>query len=327
MLWFAPQLLLPALWLALVLEALWGEPRRWHPLVGFGRLAQWLEQRCNTGRMGIARGGLCVLILVVIPAGVFAAGLGLLQTQAQTMPLSASHWASSVAAVLGHGFLLWFALGARSLHEHVIAIWWPLQARDLPAARAALQRIVSRDCAALEHPAIARGAIESTLENGADAVFASLCWFILLGGPGALLHRLANTLDAMWGYRTPRLNQFGRVAARLDDVLNVIPARLTALSYALLGQTRLALHCWWRQAPEWDSPNAGPVMASGAGALGVALGGPAVYHGRLEERPILGAGRVPQAADVRRALWLVQRCFALQLALAVLLLVLQWWWR
>jgi adenosylcobinamide-phosphate synthase len=166
---------------------------------------------------------------------------------------------------------LWFALGARSLFEHVRAIARPLSTGDLVAARLALSRIVSRNCTELDDTGIAKAGLESTLENGADAIFASLFFFALFGGYGVLLHRLANTLDAMWGYKTVRLFHFGRIAARADDVLNFIPARLTALSYALLGHCRSAFSCWQSQAPLWDSPNAGPVMASGAGALQVSL--------------------------------------------------------
>jgi adenosylcobinamide-phosphate synthase len=133
-----------------------------------------------------------------------------------------------------------------------------------------------------------------------------------------VLYRLSNTLDAMWGYRNARYNEFGWAAARLDDVLNYLPARLTALSYTLLGNTRSAWSCWRRQAPCWDSPNAGPVMAAGAGALQVKLGGEAIYDGKLEQRPDLGCGKAAVPADISRAVALVQRTLYLWLAVIAL---------
>ncbi len=283
---------------AVLLDRALGEVSRWHPLVGFGHLAAWLERKMN--RNSLLTGSLAWLLAV----GPWVALAFALRPQAP--------FAVDVV-------LLYFALGAQSLGEHAEAIVAPLQAGDLPAARQRVGWIVSRETATLDESGVAKAACESLLENGNDAIFGALFWFALLGGPGALLFRLANTLDAMWGYRTARYNLFGRCAARLDDVFNYLPARLTALSYALLGKTRLALACWRSQAPGWDSPNAGPVMAAGAGALGVALGGAAVYHGELEIRPPLGAGPAPVASDLRRAISLVKN--SLWLWLTVLFII------
>ncbi len=289
---FAPStwpdwLFLPlAALVAVGLDRLLGEPRRWHPLVGFGRLAAGLEARLNRGRRAA---GVAAWLLAVGP------WVGL------------AWWLRPAAPFVVDAVLLYFALGARSLGDHAAAVAVPLAAGDLDEARRRVGWMVSRDTAALDAVGVAKAGVESVLENGNDAVFGALFWFALLGGPGALLFRLANTLDAMWGYKNSRFLAFGWAAARCDDGLNWPAARLTALTYALLGRTRRALACWQTQAPGWESPNAGPVMAAGAGSLGVALGGAAIYHGREEIRPPLGEGSPPAAADIGRAVALVRR--------------------
>jgi len=288
---------LPPLSLALLLAAgialdlLLGEARRWHPLVGFGRLANWLERRLNLKGWRIVR-GMLAWMLAVLPLGAGAAWLcGLAGTAGLTL----------------HAVLLYLCLGLRSLRDHTLPIHDALAAGDLAQARRLTSRIVSRDTTAASEADLAKAGAESLLENGNDAVFGTLFWFLVGGGAGALLFRLANTLDAMWGYRNARFNLFGRVAARIDDVLNYVPARLTALSYALLapGGRLRALRCWRAQAPAWSSPNAGPVMASGAGALGISLGGAATYEGEVEMRPALGTGPAAAAGDILRAWRLV----------------------
>lgn len=282
----------------MVADHLLGEPRRWHPLVGFGRWAGWLESRLRP-------------LLAPAVAGVLAWALAVLPWLLIALLLRGLHPLMAWVVDIG---LLYFALGARSLAEHADAVAAPLAAGDLETARERVGRIVSRSTASLSATEVARAGTESVLENGNDAVFGALLWFCLLGGPGALLFRLANTLDAMWGYRTPRYLEFGRAAARIDDALNWLPARLTALTYALLGRTRTALRCWRTQAPAWDSPNAGPVMAAGAGALGVELGGAAWYHGELEQRPTLGAGGAPDVTTLRQAVRLLRSGMLLWLA-------------
>ncbi|WP_342051934.1 MULTISPECIES: CobD/CbiB family cobalamin biosynthesis protein [unclassified Cupriavidus] len=291
-----------------LLDRFFGELRRWHPLVGFGNMASACERRFNrpSRTKWIQRAiGVCAwAALVLVPV---ALAWGLLREVAVSAPWLA--WAL-------HAVALYFALGARSLTEHIAPIADALARNDLPAARMLTARIVSRDTADADAEALARAACESALENGNDAVFGALFWFLVGGAPAVIAFRLANTLDAMWGYRTPRLLHFGWAAARIDDALNLLPARLTALSYALLGKTLPALRCWRTQARAWSSPNAGPVMAAGAGAVGVALGGGARYHGEWEVRPPLGHGDAPDARHVRACLQLVRRTLWLWLALA-----------
>jgi len=274
----------------LLLDRWLGEPRRWHPLVGFGWLADAAERLLRAGAPGHPVGnrlrGLAAWAWAVVPFVMLAAWL---------------------AHPVLDALLLWLALGGRSLAEHARAIAAALAAGDLPAARQAVGLIVSRDTSDLDATGVAKAAVESVLENGNDAVFGTLFWFCVAGGAGAVLFRLANTLDAMWGYKDARRTYFGWAAARIDDLLNFIPARLTALTYALLGHTQTALACWREQAAQWRSPNAGPVMAAGAGALKVGVGGTARYHGRDEDRPALGVGAPPGAADIGRAVALVER--------------------
>lgn len=286
------------------LDTLLGEPRRMHPLVGFGRMAQAIERGLHRDARlrGLVAWGVAVLPAVAITAGI-------MHLLAMWSPWAATAFSAAV---------LYLAIGHRSLGEHARAVEVPLRAGDLDAARAAVARMVSRDTQALDASQVAAAATESVLENGADAVFGALFWFAVLGAPGVVLYRLANTLDAMWGYRTPRHERFGWAAARIDDGLNYIPARLTALTYAVLGDTRRALRCWRRQAPLWYSPNAGPVMSAGAGAIGVQLGGPAPYHGRWEDRPVLGEGGAPNADAIAAALQLVRRGVWLWLCIAVI---------
>ncbi|MCP5195240.1 MAG: cobalamin biosynthesis protein [Gammaproteobacteria bacterium] len=281
---------------AVLLDGQWGEPRRWHPLVGFGSLARRIEALLygppELGAVARRTRGVGAVILLLIP---FTVAVGLLA------------WLPLIGLVVTLG-VLYLAIGARSLAEHAEAVAVALEESDLPLARAKVAMIVSRDTDDLDEEQISRATVESVLENGCDAIFGALFWFVLIGASGAVLYRLANTLDALWGYRTPRYLHFGWAAARLDDGLNWAPARLTALGYMAVGtHPALAWRCWREQAPGWKSPNAGSVMAAGAGALGLALGGQARYHGAWQARPALGEGLAPRAEDIHRAVRLVRR--------------------
>ncbi|MCY1285634.1 Cobalamin biosynthesis protein CobD [compost metagenome] len=301
--------------LGVVLDAIFGEPKRWHPLVAFGALANRLERRFNRARDDDSPSPAHIPGLGWRSHGVTAWAIAVL-------PLTLLAWLLSLIPHVGwlvQALALYAALGLRSLGEHAEPVALALRANDLEEARRRVGHMVSRETAELDETAVAKAATESVLENGSDAVFAALFWFAVAGAPGVVLYRLSNTLDAMWGYRNARFERFGWAAAKIDDVLNFIPARLVALTYALLGRTRQALRCWREQAPQWDSPNAGPVMAAGAGALGVALGGAARYHGEVHERPQLGTGEPPRAADIWRALALVRQGVLLWLAVILLL--------
>lgn len=295
---------------ALAIDQLFGEPRR-HPLVAFGHCVSAVETRFYRADQSARRqqfAGLLGWALLVLPP------VALLWTLLSTLP---NLWQSIITVLT-----LAFCLGGRSLGEHARAVAGPLVRGDLGTARQRVAMLVSRDTRALDEGGISRATIESVLENGNDAIFASLFWFALGGAPAALLHRLANTLDARWGYRSARYENFGRAAARLDDLLNWVPARLCALVYALVGHWLAAVRCWRAQARHAASPNGGPVMAAGAGALQIRLGGPAMYAGQRENRPILGCGREARAADIPRALALLRRgtlLWVLVIALASLL--------
>lgn len=294
---------------ALLIDAILGEPRRAHPLVAFGALATRVEQTLNRSHWSSASRratGMVGLLVTVAPMAFMG------------WWLSQWPWTWAVEVIV-----LYLALGLQSLATHGRRVATALRRGDLPAARAALGMMVSRDTAHLEADGVAAGSVESLLENGNDAVFGALFWFFVAGAPGVIVYRLVNTLDAMWGYKTPRLAAFGWSAARLDDALNWIPARLTVLTYGLAAARPIAaLRCAWRQGGRTESPNAGIVMAAGAGALGVRLGGPGRYHGAVRWRPRFGVGARADGAIIDQAIRLI-RIGAL---LWVLVALFAGWW-
>lgn len=287
---------------ALSLDRLLGELRRFHPLVGFGNMVtqveSWLYSPGANPSSQLVRGIFGWLLLTMPPVALCFGALSLLDG-----------W----LAFILNAIFLYFCIGYKSLREHARAILAPLILNQIEEARRQVSMIVSRDTHSMDRSAITRATIESVLENGNDALFASLFWFVVAGAPGALLHRLANTLDARWGYRSDRYLYFGKAAARMDDVLAWIPARLCALGYAFCGALSPGLRCWRQQAPRASSPNAGPVMAAGAGALAIELGGMVSYGGKEEVRPVLGCGGIAKPADINRALDLMLRTLVLWL--------------
>ena len=261
-----------------------GDPRRFHPVAGFGRTAAGLERRTYADSR--LAGALHVVVLV--------GGTALLGSRAH--------------GTLATAVATWTVLGGTSLDRESATVQALLTDGRLVDARQRLTHLVGRDTSVLDAPGVARAVVESVAENTSDAVVAPLVWGALAGVPGLLGYRAANTLDAMIGYHSERYEQFGWAAARLDDVLNLPGARLTAALAVLLGDDRAgAVRAWRRDAAAHPSPNAGPVEAAFAGALGLRLGGETVYPGRVEQRPVLGDGTVPGVHDVTRARSLARR--------------------
>ncbi|MCE6951061.1 adenosylcobinamide-phosphate synthase CbiB [Cereibacter sphaeroides] len=306
-----------AMLVAMGADAAWGWPDRihariGHPVTWIGRLIAALDRRWNQGTPEQRRSaGLACAFVVVLAAALPAA---LLQSM---LP------GGLVGAVLT-GLLAWPLVAMRSMHEHVAAVEAPLAAGDLPAARRAVSMIVGRDPSQLDTAGVTRAALESLAENSSDGIVAPLFWGALFGLPGIAAYKAINTLDSMIGHRTPRHEDFGRASALTDDVVNLIPARLTGGLFALVsGRPREALSVMRRDARAHRSPNAGWPEAALAGALGVRLSGPRIYGDRVSAEPWLNAGAPdPSPADLRRGLGLYRRAMALLAAgLALIMLI------
>jgi adenosylcobinamide-phosphate synthase len=268
-----------------------GDPARWHPVAGFGALAARLERRAWRDSRLAGAGYAAVLVNAAVGVGVAVQRATAGRPALRTLATAAATWA---------------VLGGTSLGRTAARLQRALDGGDLAAARAVLPSLAGRDPAGLDATELARAAVESVAENTSDAAVAPLFWGALAGLPGLLGYRAVNTLDAMVGHRSPRYLRFGWAAARLDDVVNWVPARLTAaLTVACAplagGSAGGALRVWRRDGAAHPSPNAGRCEASLAGALGVRLGGRNVYGSRVEHRPLLGDGRPPVAADIGRA--------------------------
>lgn len=294
-----------SLLMALALDYRFSEPTKYHPLVGFGRYVDFLQQSLNT--FSSQRGQLI--------SGVVAALLAI--TPVICLIVVVQHSLPDLINVFVDAGLLYLCIGWASLQQHANAILGELQVNQLDLARAELAKIVSRDTSQLDSAQVAQASVESVLENSSDALFATLFWFMVAGIEGAVLHRLINTLDAMWGYKTPQFLYFGRFSARFDDVLNYIPARLTAYGFVFCASTveqgKKALACWKSQAKQCSSPNGGPVMTAGAGALNVFLSEGAWYktgsdvESQWQEKPVMGCGEPAQMQTIIDALALVKR--------------------
>ncbi len=283
-----------------------------HPVTWLGALIGACDRGLNRGSRAarLAGGTACVAVTC------HAAALPAWAAQA-LLP-------AGMAGLLIGGFLAWPLIAARSLHDHVAAVARPLAAGDIAGARRAVAMIVGRDPERLDQAGIARAALESLAENASDGIVAPLFWGAVAGLPGIAVYKAINTMDSMIGHRTPRHEAFGKPAARLDDAVNWIPARLAGLLFALAAPRRLgtAVAVMRRDAPRHRSPNAGWPEGALAGALGIRLSGPRAYADRVADEPWLNADAPdPAPGDLARGLALYRHAMAL-LALALLAIAL-----
>lgn len=292
---------------ALLLEAALGWPDRLfarigHPVTWLGHLIAFCDARFNREEAPSRARRLAGAVVALGVIGCAALAGGAVAT------LLPSGWPGIILGGLAASPLL----AARSLHDHVAAVALPLSAGRLDEARAAVAKIVGRDPNLLDQAGVARAAMESLAENASDGVIAPLFWGGVFGLPGIAAYKAINTLDSMIGHRTPRHEAFGWAAARMDDVANLVPARLTGLLFALAsGRSGTALRTMLRDARHHRSPNAGWPEAAMAGALGVRLSGPRRYAGRVAEEPWLnGAAPDPRPDDLAAGLRLYLRAMA-----------------
>ncbi len=278
-----------------------GDPRRGHPVAAFGSWAAAVESRAYGDSRSAG-----VLTEVVVLAPVVALGIA-----AGRLPAPARCAATAA--------LTWAALGGTSLGREGTAVHDLLVAGDLPGARRQVRHLVGRVTDELGEDEIARAAVESVAENTSDAVVGTLVWGALLGPLGVVLHRAANTLDAMHGHRTPRYAHFGWAAARLDDVLGWLPARATVLATAAAVPRRAGtvVRTAVLDGRAHPSPNAGPVEAGFAAALDIRLGGRTVYASGAEDRVVMGGGPPAATPDLPRTVTLARRVGAIALVGAV----------
>ena len=280
---------------ALALDAALGWPA-WlyrcigHPVGAFARQITACERRWNRRRTSCKRRALGLLTVVLL-GGATAIVAGLAEASIRLLAGPAAWPLVAIAA--------WPALAQRSLHDHYLPVLAALARGDLPAARQAVGMIVGRDTGSLDESGIARAAIESLAESFCDGIVAPLFWLLVLGLPGIWTYKAINTADSMIGHPEEPLRAFGWAAARGDDALNLIPARLAALLICMAGGG--GWRVLWRDRRKHASPNAGWPEAAMAGALGIRLAGPVSYDGELQSKPWIGEGAEASPSAMRQA--------------------------
>jgi adenosylcobinamide-phosphate synthase len=329
--------------IAIFLDRLFGELPIYHPLKGFTRFATYIEdqwhrqdaiskhtphktqdqqpeqvQEANpvseaksekaanqAAEMALKVKGASAAIFLIIPfvalAGIFS--------QSLPTPLN----------FVFNTFVLYLAIGAHNLKQHAFDVQKALISENLEIARKNLATIVNRDTLHMDRQEIISTCIESIVENGCEMILAPIFWFLIMSAPGVVLYALVHSLNNMWGYQSPHYKNFGWAVGKANEILNWIPSRMTAFSYILLGDMKNGWACLNAQAKNWNSPNAELVVATGAGALHLEIGGDLYYQGQLKIRPKLGQGKMPDLSDIARASDLVERSMVLWLAFTLVI--------
>ena len=297
-----------SLWLAWMLDLCLGDPAGWpHPVVGFGRLIARGERALNRGRQRRLKGGLMALALVGGTYGVAAAVLG---------------WVPAVVKWPLCAVLIFYCLAGTTLIREVKEVFRAVD-RSLEEGRRQVARIVGRDTTQLTAQEVRTAALETLAENLSDGVIAPLFWYALLGVPGMLAYKMVNTLDSMIGYRNRRYRHFGCVAARLDDVANYVPARLTALLMVAVSGKIGLLSFVWKYGRRHASPNSGYPEAALAGILDCRFGGPHDYFGQEVWKPFIGHNdRLLTTRDMQLAVRINRRAEVVMIVLVTLLFLL-----
>ena len=297
-----------AVMLGCLIDNEFGEPKKLHPLVGFGWLANKIENVFNRDRFDFENS---------TKKSKFAKFYGSFAALLLVLPIvSIASFTFTFSPLLNFAIgiiIFYLCIGASSLKSHAMDVYKALNQEDIQLARKNVGKIVSRDTESMDSQDITKATIESVLENSNDSIYGSIFWFMIAGIPGVLLHRLFNTLDAMWGYKTSRYQHFGWFSAKMDDWLNWIPSRMTAYIFLLTARFimgsksrfQAGKDCWQTQAKYCSSPNGGPVMTTGAGVLGIRLGGLASYHGEAIKKPVMGCGRDVENRDIINSIQLV----------------------
>lgn len=297
--------------LALILDHYLGEAKKYHYLVGFGGLAQRLALLVNPDRHATE-----LASFSIYKASLGAGAWLLLVTPIPLLYFTflndfVWYWQLTLDAVV-----LYLAIGLNSLYKHAMQVYRPLKMGYLDTARYYTGYLVSRETKTLSSAAMARATTESMLENGHDSVIASIIYYLIGGAPLVIIHRFANTLDAMWGYRNPQYNSFGYASARLDDLLGFFSGKCCTFLYAIQGQFMLSIKNAYRQGNRYKSHNGGWVMAAGASVMQRTLGGSASYHGTEVHSVTLGKGKAVTLDDIPNSVTLVRRAAVLLLGLS-----------